>query len=294
MTATPRRILAATDFSPTGERAQRAALALARRFDAELHVVHVQVLLDDPHLADEQRHEVERLLATTDAEKHLALQAPAHGHPERIHTHLVRSLNAAEAITETCTDLGCDLIAMGTHGRRGLSHLLLGSVAEKVVRTAPVPVLTVRPDARLTETGPERMLVPHDFSDHSAVAVRLAGDWAQALGAEITLLHVVEPVVYPEFYSVDLLPAEMIERFSERSSEALQAAAAALLPGIRVRTEIRVGRAGDSIVSAAHPETYDLVMMGNRGLTVIEHLLLGSVAESVLRRCAVPLLTVRT
>ena len=294
MPTIPRRILAATDFSPTAERAQRAALALARKFDAELHVMHVQVLLDDPHLADEQRHEVERLLATTDAEKHLALQAPAEGSPERVRTHLVRSLNAAEAITETCTDLGCDLITMGTHGRRGLSHLLLGSVAEKVVRTAPVPVLTVRPDARLNESGPAHMLVPHDFSDHSAVAVRLAGDWARELGAEITLLHVVEPVVYPEFYSVDLLPAEMIDRFSERSSEALQAAAGALLPGIEVRTEIRVGRAGDCIVSAADPEVYDLVMMGNRGLSVIEHLLLGSVAESVLRRCAVPLLTVRT
>lgn len=294
MSATPRRILAATDFSPTGEQAQRAALALARKFDAELHVIHVQVLLDDPHLADEQRLEIERLLASTDDEKHLALQASAEGHRERIRTHLVRSLDAAEAITETCSDLECELIVVGTHGRRGLSHLLLGSVAEKVVRTSPVPVLTVRPDARSSETGPERLLVPHDFSDHSATAVRLAGGWAEKLGAEITLLHVVEPVVYPEFYSVDLLPAEMINRFQERSSEALLAAAAALLPGIEVHTEIRVGRAGDSIVSAADPEVYDLVVMGSRGLSVIEQLLLGSVAESVLRRCAVPLLTVRT
>jgi nucleotide-binding universal stress UspA family protein len=294
MTATPRRILAATDFSPTGERAQRAALALARRFDAELHVMHVQVLLDDPHLADAQRDEVDRLLATTDADKHLALQTAAEGHHDRVRTHIVRSLSAAEAITETCTDLSCDLIVVGTHGRRGLSHLLLGSVAEKVVRTAPVPVLTVRPDARLDETGLARLLVPHDFSEHSASAVRVAGEWARALGAAITLLHVVEPIVYPEFYSVDLLPAEMIDRFSERSGEALEAAAAALLPDIQVRTEIRVGRAGDAIVSAADPETYDLVIMGCRGLTVIEHLLLGSVAETVLRRCAVPILTVRT
>jgi nucleotide-binding universal stress UspA family protein len=294
MSATPRRILAATDFSPTAEQALAAALVLARAFDAELHVVHVQVLLDDPHLADEQRDEIERLLASTENDKQLALRAPADGHDDRIRTHLVRSLDAAEAITETCSDLGCNLIVLGTHGRRGLSHLLLGSVAEKVVRTGPVPVLTVRAGGRLADAGVARILAPHDFSEHSAAAVRVAGEWARALDAEVTLLHVVEPVVYPEFYSVDLLPAEMIHKFSERSHEALEAAAAELLPDVRVCTEIRVGRAGESIAMEADPEAYDLVVMGNRGLSVIEHLLLGSVAETVLRRCSVPLLTVRT
>jgi nucleotide-binding universal stress UspA family protein len=293
MSATPHRILCATDFSPTGERAQRAAFALARRFAADLHLLHVQVLLDDPHLAEERRDEIQRLLATADRERRLALEAAAAGHTDPLHCHVVPASSAADGIVTTCTDLGCDLIVIGTHGRRGLSHLLLGSVAERVVRTAPVPVLTVRQDGLVPEAGIARILVPHDFSEHSAAAVRVAAAWAGAVNAELTLLHVVEPIVYPEFHSADLIPDTLIGRLRDRSQSALDEAAAGLLGGVRAHTRIVVGRAGDSITAEAQPGAYDLVVMGTRGLSAIEHLLLGSVAESVLRRCPVPLLTVR-
>ena len=294
MAATPRRILCATDFSPTGERAQRTAVALAGRLDAELHLVHVQVTIDDPHLATEHREEIQRLLAAADHEKLTALESTPAGRDNRTRCHVVPGLHAAEAIIGTCAELACDLIVMGTHGRRGLSHLLLGSVAERVVRTAPVPVLTVRPDGPVPDAGITRILVPHDFSEQSAAAVKLAAAWARAADAEITLLHVVEPVIYPELYSADLLPDVLIGRLRERSAAALDEAARALLGGVRARTRVQVGRAGDCIVAEGQPDAYQLVVMGTRGLSPIEHLLLGSVAESVLRRCPVPLLTVRT
>ena len=293
MSATPNRILCATDFSHTGERAQQMAAALARRFAAELHLLYVQVLLDDPHLAEERRDEIQRLLATADGERRLALEAAASGHTDPMHCHVVPGLSAADGIVRTCSQLSCDLIVLGTHGRRGLSHLLLGSVAERVVRTAPVPVLTVRLDAAVPEHGTSRILVPHDFSEHSAAAVRVAAAWAGAANAELTLLHVVEPVVYPEFYSAELIPDTLIGRLRDRSQAALDEAAAGLLGGVHAHTRVVVGRAGDSIAAEAQPGAYDLVVMGTRGLSAIEHLLLGSVAESVLRRCPVPLLTVR-
>jgi nucleotide-binding universal stress UspA family protein len=293
MSATPQRILCATDFSPTGERAQQAAFALARRFAAELHLLYVQVLLDDPHLAEERRDEIQRLLATADRERRLALEAAASGHTDPLHCHVVPASSAADGIVRTCSQLACDLIVLGTHGRRGLSHLLLGSVAERVVRTAPVPVLTVRQDWPGPEAGIARVLVPHDFSEHSAAAVRTAAAWAAAADAELTLLHVVEPVVYPEFHSADLIPDTLIGRLRDRSQSALDEAAAGLVGGARAHTRVVVGRAGDTITAEAQPGSYDLVVMGTRGLSAIEHLLLGSVAESVLRRCPVPLLTVR-
>ena len=294
MTTTPRRILAATDFSETAERAQRAALGLARAFGAELHILHVQVLHDDLHLDEEHHMQIQRLLETAEGHKRQALETPAENREIEIHTHLVRGLSAAEVISETCGDLGCDLIVMGTHGRRGLGHLFLGSVTENVVRSAPTPVLTVRPDARLPEDGVSRILVPHDFSEQSAEAVRHAGAWALPFDAEVTLLHVVEPVVYPEFYSVDLLPDEMRGQIKERSMEALKTAANELLPGVTTQVEVVVGRASERIVDAAAPDRYDLVVMGTRGLSVVEHLLMGSVAENVLRRCELPLLAVRS
>jgi nucleotide-binding universal stress UspA family protein len=293
MTATPRHILVATDFSPTGDRAQSVALDLAGRLGAELHVLHVRVLLDDPHLDQEHQVFLQRFMEQTDHLKREDLQAPAAGAHIKVHTHLVRGVSAADAIVETCADLDAGLIVMGTHGRRGLTHLLLGSVAERVVRTAPVPVLTVRPDAAFPAAGIRRILAPFDFSDYGREALRTAAAWARKLGAGVTVMHAVEPVVYPEFYAVDLLPEDMIGRLKTRSETALREAAAELLPGVDTTAVVRVGRAADSIVGEAVPEAFDLVVMGTRGLSAIEHLLLGSVAESVLRRCRLPLLAVR-
>jgi nucleotide-binding universal stress UspA family protein len=293
MDTTPRRILVATDFSQAGDNAQTMAVSFARWFSAELHVLHVQVLLDDPLLTREHKVEFERLLGSTDHQTREALQAPVLDPDVTIHTHVVQGISASEVVVESCRNLGCELIVVGTHGRRGLTHLLLGSVAENVVRTSPVPVLTVRPDAVIPSSGIRHILVPHDFSKHSRQAVVCAGVWAAELEAEITLLHAVEPVVYPEFYAVDLLPAEMVERLKSRSEEALAAAAAELLEDVESHTVVRVGRAGDTIVAEATSDDYDLVIMGKRGLSAIEHLLLGSVAENVLKQSRVPMLAVR-
>lgn len=293
MVMTPRRILVATDFSETADRAQRAALALARAFEAELHVLHVRVLLDDPHLEAEHLAEIERLRASGDDQQRDALNSYAGDAAVEVEVHLARGLDVAEVIRESASDLGCHLIAMGTHGRRGVGHMLLGSVAEKVIRTAPVPVMTVHRNSRLPEHGIRRILVAHDFSEQSSFAVQLAGAWARALGAEVTLIHVVEPVVYPEFYSIDLLPNEMMTRLRERSGEALEAAASELLSDVGHRIEVATGKAAPSILSAADRDDVDLVVMGTRGLSAVENLLLGSVAESVMRKSPVPLLAVR-
>ena len=223
----------------------------------------------------------------------MALQVPSSESEVPIHTHLVRGLSESEAIVETAADLNCELIVMGTHGRRGFTHLLLGSVAERVVRAARVPVLTIRPDSIVPPDGIRRILVPHDFSDHSTTALEVAAVWARELAADVTLVHAVEPVVYPEFYAVDLLPDKMVDRLRTRSEEALQEAAQEIFQDVTVNVRVIVGRAGDTIVAEAASGNHDLVIMGTRGLSGLEHLLLGSVAESVLRQCALPLLAVR-
>jgi len=293
MATTPSRILVATDFSTTADAAETLAFRLARSLDAELHVVHVRVILEDPLMAEEHQLEVERLVASTDGAGKRALAEGRTDHDElTVHTHLVRSISAAEAITEVASDQACDLVVMGTHGRRGIKHLLLGSVAEHVVRSVRVPVVTVRPDCRLFSDQPSRMLVAHDFSDQSADAVRVAGAWARTFGSEITLLHVVEPVVYPEFYTFNLASDDILTRSRDRATEVLDAAAEELLDGLPVNTSVVIGRAADTILSEAESGDFDLVVMGTRGLSELEQLVLGSVAEAVLRRCPVPLLTV--
>jgi len=293
MSHIPKKILAATDFSETADQAGALARDLARRFEAHLDMLHVIVLLEDPHLEKDHRDQLEALLTSgDDARRKILEESYEEQQGVAVTPHLIRGVAPGEVIVETAGTLGCDLIVMGTHGRRGLSHLLLGSVAERVVRTASSPVLTVRADAVINPEGIRRILVPHDFSEASSAALVHAANWAGALDAEITLLHVVEPVVYPEFYSVDVLSDDLMGRLAERSQEALGKAAANLPADIEVKLTVEVGRAADTITHLADPEHFDLVIMATRGLSGLEHVLLGSVAESVLRRCRVPMLAV--
>jgi nucleotide-binding universal stress UspA family protein len=292
MNARPRNILAATDYSETAERAVALAGILALRFSADLHLLHVAVLVEGSNLDEGSRDQLDHLQAISEETRRELLEKSSRSDDVSVTPLLVRGFDPDEVIVETASNLGCDLIVMGTHGRRGLSHLFLGSVAERVVRTSPAPVLTLRADAVVELDGVTRILVPYDFSDASADAIRHAAAWADAVNGEITLLHVVEPVVYPEFYSVDILPDNLMMRLTTRSEEALVEAAAELLDGRASSTLVEVGRAADTIVNLADPDRFDLVVMATRGLSGLEHVLLGSVAESVLRRCRVPMLTV--
>jgi nucleotide-binding universal stress UspA family protein len=139
------RILCAIDFSETAEAAWAAACELAHTQRAELILVHVftelpvypdVAVLEVQRLWEEQRAWVERELT------------------ERVRAATARGLTARwelktgvapESIVETAGEAGTDLIVIGTHGRTGLSRLVIGSVAERVVRLAPCPVLTMKP-----------------------------------------------------------------------------------------------------------------------------------------------------
>ena len=148
------RILVPTDFSETSDAALRYARTLAETFGASIHLIHA---FEDPYAAGALAPEVygavpQELrdsalqLANTHLEQRLP---PADRERFRGTTAVVMGLPAA-AIVKYAKENGVDLIVMGTHGRGGVAHLLLGSVAEKVVRTAPCPVLSVR------EPGPAR------------------------------------------------------------------------------------------------------------------------------------------
>ena len=145
-----RRILIPTDFSPPARQAEHYAVALAQKFAAELHIVHV---VEDPALpVHGSRYSwavpddiLPRLLEK--AEHDLKLAVPT-ADVNMISQSLVRKIKVGHpvnSIIEYATENQIDLIVIGTHGRSGLTHLLLGSSAEKLVRLATCPVLTVHP-----------------------------------------------------------------------------------------------------------------------------------------------------
>lgn len=140
------RILVATDFSESADDALAYAVTLAGQVGATVHLIHV---FDDP---DTTRLYSEvyvpmppemRAALLADIRRQLATRTTAPGH-EKVTTDVLTGVPAAQAIVEAASQNQCDLIVMGTHGRHGMAHLLLGSVAERVVRTAACPVLVVR------------------------------------------------------------------------------------------------------------------------------------------------------
>jgi len=122
------RILVPTDFSPLSTLALEHAIALASLCRASIHLMHVET--DVVRDTDDEEQRLAGLVSRCHAETIVVTSQVCAGHP-------------AAAIVKAAADRAVDLIVLGTHGRRGVAHLMLGSVAEQVVRTAPCPVLTV-------------------------------------------------------------------------------------------------------------------------------------------------------
>ena len=149
------RILVPTDFSPASDAAFDYALVIASRFGASLHLLHV---LDDPLVVGQtwgsevyigslptMRESLSQAAAAKLA--HVVAQAEAKGIAARSDVRVGRP---AEMIRDAAEKEAVDLIVMGTHGRTGMAHLVMGSVAERMLRDAPCPVLTVRAGDPLT------------------------------------------------------------------------------------------------------------------------------------------------
>lgn len=156
MKATLTRILVPTDFSPSSDAALEYAKMLAERFGASLHLLHI---LEQPTMAgawgsEAYIQELPRIREAAEREAEARLdQAVTPAERARLNASTeIADGQTADAIVDIGRRRGMDLIVMGTHGRSGIAHLLLGSVAEKVFRTATCPVLIVRGDQPATSS----------------------------------------------------------------------------------------------------------------------------------------------
>lgn len=306
MTPLVRRLLFATDFSDCAARAQEYALWLATTCGAALHILHVLEFQPgmDPdypvnrlYLEQLRKEAAGRLDALVNQAARLGLKVQAHqvtGIP-------------SQWITVTAKENDTDLIVLGTRGRSGLEHVLLGSTAERVVVRSPCPVLTVRMErgrlpieegraavpASLAAPAMRKILAPIDFSDCSLDALEYAARAAQQFSASITILHVMEPVPYNLDFTLthtgDIrAQRERLEARLRELTESLQR------QGLRADCILRGGVPVDSVLDWSRERAYDLIVMGTHGRRGISHLLNGSVAEAVLRRASCPVLTVKS
>jgi nucleotide-binding universal stress UspA family protein len=283
------RILVPVDYSAPSEAALAFARLTARMFDSHLHVLHVL----DPiflravvaNLQDRRAAALKRLHDHLNDEDHQRFHAV---------TAIEESSVPADEIERYAKRHDIDLIVMGTHGHRGVAHALLGSVAERVVRVAPCPVITVREPQAPGDTGlqpPARILVPTDFSPPSDRALEHAQALARKSGASIHLLHVLEDLVDTASFGTEVFVPDSPEVRAARLQAARERLAARTAVGAgdpRVTTEVVVGAGARTIVRYAAEQHFDLIVMGTHGRTGLAHLLMGSVAEGVVRTANCP------
>ena len=294
------KILYPTDFSRCANQAFWHAIYLSRKYKAELHMLKAIVLHeDDPYhptslLPD--INEAHKQLKELSYQKMDYMLESYHAADIKVKKSEERGIASASVILEYAKKNNIDLIVMGTHGRRGIKHMLLGSVAEEVVRRAFCPILTIREQTqpkRLEDL--EKILVPIDFSDHSFEALSYAKEIAIVYQAKLQFLHVVEKIEYPAFYVTgentifDLVPdikIKSIEAMKRILKETKK-------PNIDLDFVVVDGYAAYEIVKYAEKHETDLIVITTHGLTGLEHFLLGGVAEKVIRRASCPVFTVK-
>jgi len=295
-----RQILVPLDRSALGEQALGRAASIARAAHATLDVVLVHeplpfgVYADIPWHADQWDDE-QRYLDTI-------VQELASGAAISVSHNVLRG-PTADMISQRAREVDADLIVMTSHGRTGLNRLWLGSTADAVIRRSHIPVLALRPvenKTRRDATQPfSKILVPLDGSALSADALSPATSLAQCSSARLVLLRVVQPVPLigvdaglPYTYAAQIPDAVATEEVVNEAKQQIAEVARRLHAesGLEVDTFVVVEPGiAQAIIDFARGHDIDAIAMSTHGRGA-SRLLLGSVADKVLRASGLPML----
>ena len=298
-----RRVVCPIDFSEFSRHAWIRAVAIAKSNGASLrgvHIVPIQPPLFVSHIEAKDapplglaRAERERLLREL-----IDFTAPGGADDVSIELDVADAGSVQGEILAQAARFHADLIVMGTHGRTGFQRLMFGSVTEKVLRTAPQPVLTVGAPAAgdAGTAGFKRILCAIDFSDCSIAALGYALSLAEGADAHVTALNVVEwvPIGYdpiagpPIDFAGYRIAAETSAR--ERLHTLLVDSAR---KNVVVEEVVSSGKPHREILRIAEERGCDLIVLGIHGRNPVDRMLFGSTAEPVVRRATCPVLTVR-
>jgi len=296
-------ILCPVDFSEFSRHAFDRAVAVARSFGGDVTVLHVMPMPSAvPALPYGPEgpgpfgfQVVDRQRTLTELARFLAL-APPPG--VRIHEKVIEAPSVHQEVLTQISRTSADLVVMGTHGRSGFNHLILGSVAEKTLRTSPVPVLVVPPRAPdVVPVGDEpfrSIICAVDFSQDSAHALNHAAALAQP-GARLTVLHVVEPIAvgYDPVIGMGFDPIACHRAAAEAARKDLVRCAADLRgPTCEPEAVLAEGKAYVEVLRVAVERQADLIVVGVHGRSALDRLVFGSTTEHLVRRSTCPVLTV--
>ncbi|MFZ5571566.1 MAG: universal stress protein [Thermodesulfobacteriota bacterium] len=298
-----KRIFFPLDLSETSAKLAPYALSMARKFSAKLHIVFVARMFDhfsEMYVADTMIANFQKAVMEG-AKKRLQEFTTEH---LASWPHVETTVLAGDIAEEILAYLEAntfDLMILGTHGRKGLEKIFFGSVAERLLKASPAPVLLINPyrlesirGAGFPDTPFRKIMFPVDLSTISPVIVPFVKAVAGAFGADIELLRVMRSVNY--FNSL-YVPDNSIFTFEEelrlgakRKMEEFKQAHFADAPG--AKTNVLVGDISECILDFARSKQVDLIVMGTHGRKGLDKIMYGSVAERVAKASPVPVLLV--
>jgi nucleotide-binding universal stress UspA family protein len=277
-----RKILCPVDFFKPSKQAFKYAVKFAANYEAAVHVLHVVAPVipaaygapfSAQDLTADLEKESKRLLQK--------LQSEAGESGVRVTTE-VRLGDIDIEIRRAVEAQKSDLVVIGTHGRRVFERLVMGSVAERMLRHCPVPLITIGPGRKGVSTPPNirRILVTTDFSAGTRDAVEYALSIAQESQAKVTLLHVIHD-----------LAADLGGKYSGPLLRGIETELKNLIPEdalnwCDVETRIEAGLPSEFIPKFLHSERFDLLVMNIHGKNMLDRVLLGSTAERTVRAAA--------
>jgi nucleotide-binding universal stress UspA family protein len=290
-------ILCPIDFSEFSVSAYQHALSVAEHYRAKLVAQHIVELWRHPaadFVASAGLYEEYSQALRESGKEQLQEFVNKHTHDEIQPELLVQVGVAADSILSFAQSQETDVIVMGTHGRRGFDRLMLGSVTDRVMRTAPCPVLAAsKPPHGSVGAGRERGHVHHlsrilfcaDFSENSERALKYAISATAEYDAELTLLHVLEGA--PSVAKTEEAMAVAAERLDK------------LIPPegrqtLNIKTAVRIGKTYAQIIQLAEDARIDLVTMGVRGRGALDVAVFGSTTYRVMQLGSCPVLAVRS
>jgi nucleotide-binding universal stress UspA family protein len=284
-----KNILFLTDFSPVAENAGSCAFGLARRYGAKVFAVHARPIQVFGLAPPETWPVLQEALEEQAREQAQQLDRVFSGVE---HDAFIEEGNVWDVVSHLVEEKGIDLIVMGTHGRRGVDKVLLGSVAEDILRRVPCPVLTVSPNVRCSSgrtIGTKNVLFCTSFSAKSEVAAAYAVSLAEQNRAHLDMLHVIARPKAGEFVEGEDLMSVCARRIRS------------LIPPdadlwSEPRAIVEQGDPAERILAVAKQRGADVIVMGAKSaegdLGAAIHLP-GTTVHEVICQAECPVLTVR-
>ncbi len=292
----PSRILCTTDLTDYSNQSISYGISIAKLFDARLYICHVaedpymtsmhgpksiDVIDDQKKIMDKVRRQMEEFMGDTDVRWEPVI---ATGH-------------APDTIAEIARDKGINMVIIATHDQAGIKRFLLGSVTESLMRMVNTPLLVLRgliKDEIKEEFSPRRILVGCDFSEDAKLALEHGLSYAQEFQAELHLVHVTVPPVFNMYPGPYIEPTEQP---SEQLNNEFLGKLQELLPEeaeywCTPKTVILTGRPQDELNEYARANDIDLIVLGTRGIGMVETFFIGSTTDRLIRQAPCPVLSV--